>query len=230
LTVTWFRNGCAVLLATLAIGGANAATVDLPDQTANATVSASGELTLIEAIARALSHNFALLAGAQNVAISTANVGIARGALLPQVDMALHGSKIDSDRAVAGIGRTPEYQSFASASLQQMLYSDKKVAAYQVQRILEASRKLEQEARVLDTVLATAVAYLDLLRAVALLEVDRENLKVTEANYQRRIPACIGVGIRSEVSLGNRSAMHRQRRCGGSHGESGACRFESHHE
>jgi len=205
LIVDRSRHRCIALLATLAIGAANAAPAPnaadtVPDQTANATISASGELTLIEAIARALSHNFTLLAGEQNVVIGTADVGIARAGLLPQIDMSVHGSKIDNDRAIAAIGARPEYQSFASASLSQMLYADKKVAAYQVQRMLEASRRLEQEARVLDTVLATAVAYLDLLRANALLEVDRENLKVTESNYQRaEARLSLGVGTRSEL-------------------------------
>lgn len=171
-----------------------------PDTAADATVSASGELTLLEAIARALSHNFVLLAGAQDVLISTADVGIARAGLLPQVDMSVRGSRIDSDRAVAGIGRSPEYQSFAGASLRQTLYSDKKLALYQIQRMLEASRKFEQEGRVLDTVLATAAAYLNLLRAEALLGVDRQNLNVTESNYQRaEARLALGVGTRSEL-------------------------------
>ena len=157
-------------------------------------------MTLIQAIARSLGHNFALLAGAQDVVIGAADVGIARAGLLPQVDVAVRGTRIDEDRAKAAIGRQPENQSVASLAVHQTVYSDKALAAYQVQRLLEASREHEQEARVLDTVLLTAVAYLDLLRAQALLEVDRQNLTLTESNYQRAESRVeLGVGTRSEI-------------------------------
>ena len=175
-------------------------TITPPNAEADATVSVLGELTLIQAVQRALSHNFALLAGAQDVLIGAADVGIARAALLPQVDAAVHGSRIDDDRAIASVGRAPEYQSFASVSLRQRLYSDKALSAYQVQRMLEAARQQDQEARILDTILITAAEYLDLLRAQALLEVDRKNLKVTESNYQRAESRLeLGVGTRSEI-------------------------------
>ena len=155
---------------------------------------------MIQAIDRALVQNFDLLAGAQDVLIGAAEVGIARSELLPRVDSAVHGSRIDSDRAVAAVGQAPEYQSFASLAVRQNVYSDKVLAAYQIQRMLEASRVKDQEARVLDTILATAVAYLDLLRAEALLEVDRKNLSVTESNLQRATSRLeLGVGTRSEI-------------------------------
>lgn len=174
--------------------------VETPSNAPSAEVAASDELTMIQAIDRALQHNFALLAGAQDVAIGSADVGIARSELLPQVDASVHGSEIDSDRAVAAFGQAPQYQSFASLSLRQRLYSDKANSAYQVQKLLQAARVQDQEARVLDTILATAVAYLDLLRAEALLEVDRKNLTVTESNYQRASSRLeLGVGTRSEI-------------------------------
>jgi outer membrane protein len=202
------RLRCVALVATVAL----IATVDAaaatppavgaptPSESADTAVAASEELTLIQAIARALQQNFALLASAQDIAIGAANVGIARADLLPQVDLSVHGSRIDSDRADAGVGRAPEYQSVASASLRQTIFSDRKRAVYDVQRILETARRLDQDARVLDTVLITAVAYLDLLRAEALLEVGRKNLNVSEANYQRAETRLdLGVGTRSEL-------------------------------
>lgn len=174
--------------------------IEAPANAPAAEVAASNQLTMIQAIDRALRHNFALLAGAQDVAIGAADVGIARSELLPQVDASMHGSEIDSDRAVAAVGQSPQYQSFASLSLRQNLYSDKANSAYQVQKLLQAARVQDQEARVLDTILATAVAYLDLLRAEALLEVDRKNLTVTESNYQRATSRLeLGVGTRSEI-------------------------------
>jgi len=189
----------AALLAAV-VSGAVAAAPEPTSSAADAAVAASTPLTLIQAIDRALQHNFALLAGAQDVLIGAADVGVARSELLPRLDVSVHGSQIDNDRAVAAIGQAPEYQSFGSLTLRQRLYSDKALSAYQVQRLLQVSRVQDQEARVLDTILATAVAYLDLLRAEALLEVDRKNLNVTEANYQRAASRLeLGVGTRSEI-------------------------------
>ena len=205
-TLVQIANCCFIAIAAIIMSASAACAesnpaADAPSSaTAAAEVAASTELTMIQAIDRALSHNFALLAGAQDVLIATADVAIARSDLLPHVDASLRGSEIDSDRAVAAIGQAPEYQSFASVSLRQKLYSDKALSAFQVQRMLEASRVKDQEARVLDTILATSVSYLDLLRAEALLEVDRKNLTVTESNFQRASSRLeLGVGTRSEI-------------------------------
>ncbi len=190
------RRFAALVVAILATQ-ASGATPALPVEP---EVAASNLLTMLQAIDRALIQNFDLLAGAQDVVIGAADVGIARSELLPHIDSSLSGSRIDSDRAVAAVGQTPEYQSFASLALRQTVYSDKALAAYQIQRMLEAARVKDQEARVLDTILATAVAYLDLLRAEALLEVDRKNLTVTESNLQRATSRLeLGVGTRSEI-------------------------------
>ena len=162
--------------------------------------TAAPEMTLIEAVALALQHNFALQASALDIPISEADVGIARSQLLPQLDVSLRGHRIDEDRAVAGIGHTPEYQSFGSASLSQTLYSDKLLSSYQIQRLLAAARRDDHQAQVLDTVLDAATAFLNLKRADALLEVDRHNLAVTESNYQRaQARLDLGVGTRSEL-------------------------------
>ena len=189
-----------VALAVASFGAAAETPPPPPNAAVNAEVSASGQLTMIEAIDRALKQNYRLLADAQDVVIGRADVGVARSGLLPQIDSGLRGSRIDNDRAEAAVGQMPEYQSFASLGLHQSVYSDKVWSAYQVQRMLQVAREQDQEARVLDTILATAVAYLDLLRAEALLEVDRKNLKVTEANYQRATARVdLGVGTRSEI-------------------------------
>ena len=194
------RFALAALVVAAFAAHANDASDASPTLSADSEVAASTELTMLQAIDRALMQNFDLLAGAQDVLIGAADVGVARSELLPHVDSSLRGSRIDSDRAVAAVGQAPEYQSFASLALRQNVYSDKVLSAYQIQRMLEAARVKDQEARVLDTILATAVAYLDLLRAEALLEVDRKNLTVTESNLQRATSRLeLGVGTRSEI-------------------------------
>jgi outer membrane protein len=200
----WQFRGWLMLAGLLSTGAVTAATAPPPPApvgtTQDGTTTALPELSLIDAVALALQHNFALRASALDISISDADVGIARSQLLPQIDVSLRGRRIDDDRATAGVGHNPEYQSFGAASLSQTLYSDKLLSSYQVQRMLAAARRDEHQGQVLDTVLAAASAFLNLLRSEALLQVDRHNLAVTESNYQRAQSRLdLGVGTRSEL-------------------------------
>ena len=108
--------------------------------------SAVDELTLIQGIARSLGHNFALLAGAQDVVIGGADVGIARAGLLPQVDRRRRGTRIDERSRRDGDGRQPRIR-VASMAVHQTIYSDKRSPRTDT-TLLEAARAQEQEARV----------------------------------------------------------------------------------
>ena len=169
---------------------------------ATTTAIASRTLGLVAAIHIALERNHGLLAGAQRVVAGEAQVREARSELLPQMNLSVRGTQIDEDRAEASFGRDPEYQSVGSLSLDQILYSDEASSRYRVEQLLQAARQHEQEALVLDTVLATATAYLNLLRSEALLGIERENLTLSESNYAR-------ARNRLELGVANRAELYR---------------------
>jgi outer membrane protein TolC len=172
----------------------------LAPESSTQTVAASRPLSLVAAVQLALVGNYELLAGAKRVASGAAQVSAARAELLPQLDVGVRGTQIDDDRAQAAFGREPERQSIGSLSLQQVLYSDDVSARYRVEQLLQVAREHEQEGRVLDTVLATSSAYLNLLRSEALLDIERENLKLSDSNFERaRKRLQLGVANRAEV-------------------------------
>ena len=65
------------------------------------------------------------------------------------------------------------------------------------------SREVDQEGRALDTVLATATAYLNVLRSEALLDIEREDLKRSDSSYERaRSRLAFGAAIVVAVVMG----------------------------
>ncbi len=163
-------------------------------------VSALRELTLIEAIQQSLENNQTLLAGRQTVAAGAAQVRSAQSILLPQLSVQLAARQIDQDRAEASTGRAPEQLSSSALTFQQTVFSEQERARYQVEKILQEARQEQQLARVLDTVLDTATAFLNLLRQQSLANIQRQNLKLIESNYrlaENRLQ--LGVANRTEV-------------------------------
>ncbi len=157
-------------------------------------------LTLNTAIATSLTANPALRAGLAGLQAGQAQVRIARSGLLPQIGLALEAAQIDPDRAASSNGRAPEYLQTASANLSQVLYSEDARARLAIERIRQGAREQAQQALVLDTILDTMVAYLDVLRADALRQIRSDDLALAQSNYERaEIRLQLGVAARSEV-------------------------------
>jgi outer membrane protein len=157
-------------------------------------------LSLIEAVHMALERNLRLQAGQTQLHVASGRSDQARSALLPQLGLSAGQTAIDKDRASASNGRAPEYQSFASLSLQQLIYSDDVSAAYQIQKILVEAAGHEYQMQLQDVVLETSVAYLTVLRSESLLSVITDDLKLTESNLeQANVRLSYGVTSKSEV-------------------------------
>ncbi len=124
----------------------------------------------------------------------------ARANLLPKIDLESTARLIDEDSALASFGLEPERLWTATARLTQPLLVEQAWAGFSVQRRLEKSREYELRATELDVVLAAASAYLDVLRAKALVRIQQQNLDTTRSNLQRaRSRVAIGAGTRAEV-------------------------------
>jgi len=177
-----------------------AAKVDTRQQKVAGEPPVGDSLSLLEAIHRGMEKNLQLLASAARIDAAAGETGEARGALLPQLGLNVSQAAIDEDRAEASNGRAPEYQTFASLSLQQLIYSDDVSAAYQIRKILEQAAGQEYEVSLQDTVLKVAVAYLTVLRADSLVAVFEDDLELTISNLDRaNIRLSFGVANKSEV-------------------------------
>jgi outer membrane protein len=155
------------------------------------------QLTLMGAVQEAVRVNLDLAVNSRAVAAGAQEVGQARAALLPQVDLNGTGAVIDADLVSPA---QPERSVSGSGSLTQVIYSEGARANLSIQRYLQRGRRLEREQLILDVVKQTATAYLDLLRAQTFERIQKENLKLTRSNLElARLRQKIGMSGLADV-------------------------------
>jgi outer membrane protein TolC len=156
-------------------------------------------LSLQSAVRESLAANLDLAVENRNVAAGEQVVKQARSALLPQVDLDARGEVIDDDRAEISSGATPERSVTGSATATQLLYDEDSWSNYTVEKDFQITRQERRNTVELDIIRDAAVAYLNVLRAKTLERVEKDNLKLTRANFERaQVRVSIGIANRSE--------------------------------
>jgi outer membrane protein TolC len=139
-------------------------------------------MTLPEAMVRALEANTDLQASQVDIDIADEDTGIARSSLLPQLNASTSYQTIDKDRAnPQGLF---ENSTDASISASQTIYSDDQWAAFKIAKHLRNSTSLETKITMLDTLQSSATAYLNVLRTIALEQVQKSNVELTRDNLE----------------------------------------------
>jgi outer membrane protein TolC len=157
-------------------------------------------LRLEDAVAEAIEANLDFLASARVVAAGEQQVREARSFLLPQANISALGLMIDADRAAASFGQQAERSFSATIGFSQVLYSDPAWANLEIQQRLQDATVLDRQALRLDIIEATAVAYLNVLRAQTAERIQKENVELSQSNLARaRARESIGVASRAEV-------------------------------
>lgn len=147
------------------------------DEVVNARV-----LTLSEAMARALEANSDYQASQVDIDIAGNDTGVARSSLLPQINANVSATTYDQDRA------SP--QSFSENSVDggisatQTIYSDDQWAGFTIAKFLQNSTSLETKISMLDTLQSAATSYLNVLRTIALEQVQKSNVELTRDNLE----------------------------------------------
>lgn len=150
---------------------------------------------------RAQASNYDIAGGEAAVAVGQERVSVAKGNLLPQINIGLGGELIDEDNAE--FAPTVSERTFSgNASASQVLYSDRAWAGYTIEKHLLAAREGELEQVRLDVGLQAAQAYLRVLRAQTRLNIQRQNLGFSRTNLER-------AQIRVSVGDANRSELYR---------------------
>lgn len=144
---------------------------------------ADRQVSILSAVSDALKVNLDLQASERGVAAGEAAVGIARSPLLPQASVSASYRLIDKDRA-GGLLGTPEGLLLGSGTLTQVLFSDEAWAGLSIEKKLQAQREFEHEAFRLGIMLAAATAYIDVLRAQTLEEIQKNNLQLSKENLE----------------------------------------------
>jgi len=158
-------------------------------------------IDLMDTMARAQIRNRDIASSMAAVEAGSEQVGVAKGDLLPQINIGVNGQVIDEDFA-AYFPTSSERTLGGTASLTQVIYSDRAWAAYTIEKHLQESRIGELNQVRLDVGLQAAISYLDVLRAQTRLQIQRQNLGFSRTNMER-------AQVRVSVGDANRSELYR---------------------
>ncbi len=142
------------------------------------------KLNLAQAVQEAIARNLNLQAVDRGVAAGAEEVKRARSVLLPQLDVAISGTRVDKDRARTSLGNQAQNTVTGASTLSQILYSDEARGNLTVQHRLQDARGYDRESVRLDVALEASVGFLNVLRAQTLDRVEEENLRLTESNLE----------------------------------------------
>ncbi len=142
-------------------------------------------LNIKKAVTEAISANLELLSAKIGVEAGKHSVKEARADLLPRIDLQTGLQAMDSDRAKASGGMSPERVWTGSAGGSVLIYSEKKWANYTAEGHLQRAREMQKEKVKLDVTYSAAVAYLNVLRSRTIERIYKENLALTKANLER---------------------------------------------
>ncbi|MEQ9618586.1 MAG: TolC family protein [Deltaproteobacteria bacterium] len=157
-------------------------------------------LTLEHAVEESVEANLDLLAADEFVAAGAQDIKLAMSRLLPQSDIFLENTYIDKDRAEASLGTQPQRELSAGGNLSQLIYSESAWSNVTVQRRLQDSRVFTRDEIRLDIIAATAIGYLNVLRAKTIENIQKDNLKLSKSNLEiAKVRRDIGVASPAEV-------------------------------
>ena len=166
----------------------------------NQAIDDEPRLTLRRAINIALQTNLALAVNRFGVELARDDLALARSQRRPQLEVGAQALVIDDDRAEASFGQQAERSAVASATVNQLIYADGVNADIDIRRHLLEAAANDLSAAELDTVLQTSTAFLTVLGARRLENIQIDNLETTRANLDlARTREAIGVSGPTEV-------------------------------
>jgi outer membrane protein len=142
-------------------------------------------------------QNFQLRASTEEVEAADRSVNEALGAFMPAVDASVTAAWRDPDGAT---GANPEQSLSWSGNASQPLINEPVLAQFAINRHRRDAARSDNRTVTLDLTRSAAVAYLNLLRAIATERIQRDNLAVTRTELEQAgLRQDVGVGARSEV-------------------------------
>jgi outer membrane protein TolC len=164
------------------------------------SAGAADTLTLAETMRRAEEANLDLASADLDVASGREDVHLARSTLLPQVQSRLTQTYTRQGTAAASLGQQPERLLDGGVSFSLPLYAEEAWAGYGSQQRLQLAREAQRDQLRLDVVLDAAAAYIGVLRARTLADVQRSNLFRTRSNLEvARLREGVGSASRADI-------------------------------
>ncbi len=138
-------------------------------------------LDLIKVVSEALELNLDIQTEKYTVESGIEDVKQAKSQYFPMLDVSATATVIDEDRAVQG---QAEKTTNASASLNQLIYSDQVNANFSIQKHLLKTLGYDLDETTLDIILKACTAYFDVLKAKTNLEVVKSYVNVNKRNLE----------------------------------------------
>lgn len=142
-------------------------------------------VNLPQVVAEALAANLDLAAAEREVTAGEYSVAEARAALLPQIGIHTDALAIDDDRAAFAQGANPERVFKGGIAAAQQIYSEAGWAGYQIEKFAQSGRGYDRDRVRLDIIFEAALTYLNVLRQKTIEQIQKENLRLTQANLDR---------------------------------------------
>jgi len=131
----------------------------------------------------ALQKNFDLKISYNDIDLSELDIRSNRSFILPDLSAGLTAFQINEERANAAIN-SPEQSLNLDLVLTQVIYSEEALAAIKISQYLKNAAEYQTESDVLDVLLDTYAAYLNVLSAKTNLDIQRQNLENSKTNLE----------------------------------------------
>ena len=141
-------------------------------------------LTLSSAVNRALRANVNLAAAQADLEANLRQVDITRAGYLPSIDFLGSISESKTASYSESLGVLPSTSGLVGGSLTQMIYNQKTLASHKIQKQIYAGQQEQYRNTRYATISSTTQAYIGVLMAADLLEIQQINLAVTNKNLQ----------------------------------------------
>jgi outer membrane protein TolC len=108
----------------------------------------------------------------------------ARSGFLPQAEAGLQSFRIDKDRSRASLSLTPWKRTSGSITVRQLIFDDSVLSGYLAAKHLEKGQALETRSIKLDVQARAGELFLQVLQAMALERIEKDNLELTRENLR----------------------------------------------
>ncbi|WP_373072867.1 TolC family protein [Sulfurimonas sp.] len=132
----------------------------------------------------AIKSNLNIIAGKLGIKLEDENIKEVRSVLLPQIRADLSYTQQNSDNIYVKNGFYAEKSSTGAIKLHQILFSEKALAALEIQKKVKAATVAQQRTLEMDIVEQASTMFLNILIAQTQLKVEKENLKLTKSNLE----------------------------------------------
>ncbi len=146
--------------------------------------SSERSMTLRSAIAEGLQNNLGYKVQSAEVELSQKEVELARSNYLPQLSLESTGFFLDSNTVNSSFGSRGSFNWTANASFSQLILSEPALANIAIQGMLKRSQEAGLKQSELDVILEVSQRYFNYQQALALVELQNENIKAINQNLK----------------------------------------------